>query len=104
MLLYSVYDKKAMCFFPPFCVDNKIQAIRALTGTVNRVGNDISSYPDDFALYYIGEFDINKAIISQPEIKVLECECRQLVSPELNGSGSLPEAMKAGNSPAAEER
>ena len=81
MKIFAVYDKKAMCYFPPFTTENKIQAIRGLEQTVNSSGNVINFYPDDFALYDIGEFDNKTGRVTQADIIQLECECRQLVRP-----------------------
>lgn len=81
MIICSVYDKKAMTFFPPFTCENKVVAIRSLEGTVNSSGNVINRYPDDFALYTLGDFDEKTGNITCFDIKVLECECRQLVQP-----------------------
>lgn len=91
MKIYSIYDKKALTYFPPFCVENKIQAIRGVEGTVNSSGNVLNSYPDDFALYFIAEFDEKTGKIKQNELNYLECEIRQLVrtermAPDLSGS------------------
>lgn len=103
MLIYAIFDKKAMIFFPPFCCENKIQAIRGLSGTVNHSGNVIFDYPDDFALYFLGEFEPSTGNITQPEIKYIECEARQLVTSVPNGSVTS-ETMRNASGPAAMER
>lgn len=52
-----MYDKKAMFFDSPFCVENDIQAARAFDQAVNDPRSTLSKYPADFALYYLGEYD-----------------------------------------------
>lgn len=81
MLLFALYDKKGMFYMPPFTVENKIQAIRGVEEAVNDSGTVIGRYPDDFALYFLGEFDNKTGKFVQPEMLTLECECRQLVRP-----------------------
>lgn len=89
MEFYAVYDKKAMCFFPPFTTENNVQAIRGIDEAVNSSGSVLNRYPDDFALYYLGDFDNKKGKISQKEMNELVCECRQLVRPTMSYSASL---------------
>lgn len=84
MLFYALYDKKAMCYFPPFTVENKIQAIRGVEREVNISDSVLNRYPEDFALYYLGEFDNKSGRIKQPDIMTFECECMQLLRPVQN--------------------
>ena len=96
MLICAVYDKKAMCFFPPFTVENRVMAIRGFEETVNAPGNVISRYPDDFALYTLGEFNEKQGNIVQYELKSLECEARQCVMPKewKNFNSSMDEGTR----------
>lgn len=54
MKIYSVYDKKAESFSPPYVAHNDLIALRNFEGSVNNPEFPISKYPDDFALYYLG--------------------------------------------------
>lgn len=54
MEIYSVYDKKAESFSPPYVAHNDLIALRNFEGTVNNADFPISKYPDDFSLYYLG--------------------------------------------------
>lgn len=52
--LYSIYDLKAEQFSPPQVYLNDMLALRAFEGIVNDDKMVISSYPEDFSIYYIG--------------------------------------------------
>lgn len=54
--LYSIYDSKAEQFSPPQVYHNDMLALRAFEGIVNDDKMLICKYPEDFSLYYIGNF------------------------------------------------
>ena len=54
--LYSIYDSKAEQFSPPQVYHNDLLALRAFEGIVNDDKMLIKKYPEDFSLYYIGNF------------------------------------------------
>lgn len=54
--LYSIYDSKAEQFSPPQVYHNDMLALRAFEGIVNDDKMLIKKYPEDFSLYYIGNF------------------------------------------------
>lgn len=95
MLIYAVYDKKGCFYMPPFTVENKIIAIRGLEQEVNTSGSVLNRYPEDFALYFLGEFDNKKGKIKQPGVLVLECECMQLVRPFLKRADEVGHVEKS---------
>ena len=56
MKLYSIFDAKANTFCAPFvCVSNGV-AVRQLMDLVQDEKTTISKYPEDFSLYFIGDF------------------------------------------------
>lgn len=56
MKLYSILDEKAGTFCPPFvCVSNGV-AVRQLMDLVQDEKTTISKYPEDFSLYFVGDF------------------------------------------------
>ena len=57
MKLYSVKDVKAASYFRPFPSVNDQVAIRDLKSLVNSKESEISNYPEDYELWYIGDFD-----------------------------------------------
>lgn len=55
--IFSLYDKKGQIYTTPFFFSQVGEATRALDGIVNNGQTQVSQYPDDFAMYKIGEFD-----------------------------------------------
>lgn len=55
--VYSIFDKKVGCYAPPFSVSHEAQAVRDLQTAVRSGGSQLSEYPEDFDLYYVGDFD-----------------------------------------------
>jgi len=56
MLVFAVYDKKMAEYGPPVAVSHVIEAERWFDSLVNGEGV-VSRYPEDFALYRIGDYD-----------------------------------------------
>lgn len=54
--LYSIYDSKAEQFSPPQVYHNDMLALRGFESIVNDDKMLIKKYPEDFTLYYIGNF------------------------------------------------
>lgn len=76
--MYSIYDKAAKAYNTPFFMHNKALAIRAFSDNVNsKEENNISKHPDQFSLFYLGEYDDSKAqfnINDQPELEATALE------------------------------
>lgn len=87
MELFSVYDKKAMFFDSPFCVENEVQAARAFDQAVNDPRSTLSKYPADFALYYLGEYDPGSGAIDRAVIPILKHEAMEFVRKSAVGEG-----------------
>lgn len=54
--IYSIRDIKVNAFRPPFTARNAAEAQRILSGALTQK-NQLSEYPQDFDLYYIGELN-----------------------------------------------
>jgi hypothetical protein len=60
--IYSIYDQDAKAFMRPFLLVNDGLAIRTFQDQINaEEANPLSTHPDKFTLYYIGEFDDHDA-------------------------------------------
>ncbi|QXP08299.1 MAG: nonstructural protein [Arizlama microvirus] len=59
MKLYSVYDKRAREFGSPMAMPTDAHAVRSFTQEVNRedTGNMLNQFPEDFAIYHVGDFN-----------------------------------------------
>jgi hypothetical protein len=62
--MYSIYDVKAEAFFPPFYTETEGLALRMIMETLSDPNSNLSKYPADFTLFYLGEFDDNTAEIT----------------------------------------
>ena len=67
--MYTIYDSKAETYLPPFYFQSHRDAIHAVTQTVNDGTSTINSYPEDFTLFHIGEYDSHTASINMLEAK-----------------------------------
>lgn len=96
MLMFAVYDKKAMFFDSPFCVENEVQASRAFEQSVLNPQSTISKYPADFALYYLGEYIASKGNVITSDVPRFRHEAMEFVKrlPEDDGNAmSSPKAI-----------
>lgn len=55
--IFSVYDKKAEAFLPPFYLHKTAQAVRAFADCVNDPKHQFGANPDDYTLFMLGEFE-----------------------------------------------
>jgi len=63
-LICGIRDGKAETFLPPFSVPTVGLARRLFGEAVNDKRTEIGKYPKDFTLYVIGDFDIEKGIVT----------------------------------------
>lgn len=80
MLMFAVYDKKAMFFDSPFCVENEVQASRAFEQAVLNPQSTISKYPADFALYYLGEYVSSKGNVIVTDVPRFRHEAMEFIN------------------------
>lgn len=56
---YSIRDSKSEVFHTPFFQKTHGEAERSFKKLTNDPSTDVNKYPEDFDLYYIGEYDDN---------------------------------------------
>ncbi|AXH74792.1 MAG: nonstructural protein [Microviridae sp.] len=61
--LFSVFDSKAVAFFPMFSCANIAIAQRTISDCLDEVGHPFAKNPGDYTLFHIGSFDDANAII-----------------------------------------
>lgn len=72
MKLYSFFDIMADSFTPPLCYTNDEEFVRFSVDHVLRDGKTlISTHPEDFRLFSVGEFDMSTGIISGPSLTLV---------------------------------
>lgn len=71
---YSIYDRKALQYHPPFFASTDGSALRSLTDLVNDSNSTIGRHPGDYVLYYIGDYDdqLGAMIPVSPLVHVLD--------------------------------
>lgn len=55
--IYSVQDKESNTFIAPFSMQTNRDAIEGFRVVINDEKTNYNKFPQDFALYYLGEFD-----------------------------------------------
>lgn len=55
--MYSVYDRKTLVYLPPYFALTDGAAIRTLSDAVADRNNMLAKHPNDYVLYFVGEFD-----------------------------------------------
>lgn len=64
MKIYSLFDKKAMNYGPVMAFPNDVTAIRAIEMDMVSSKSVVASYPHDFALMCLGEYDDSTGALS----------------------------------------
>lgn len=54
---YSIFDRKALQYHPPFFAGTDGAAVRMLSDTVNDPNTSLSRHPADYVLFHIGTYD-----------------------------------------------
>lgn len=54
---YSVYDRKTAAYHMPFYAPTDAAAARTLSDAVADPGSMLGRHPNDYVLYYVGDFD-----------------------------------------------
>lgn len=76
--IYSIYDQKSEVFNTPFFQQTHGEAERSFRSAVNDEKTLFSKYPEDYDLYYIGDYDDNEGKIKpepspQHMVKAIQC-------------------------------
>lgn len=70
---YTIYDKKAATYIPPFFGRTNRDAIEVVEPLLALRGGKLAEFPEDFILYRIGEFDpLTGVFVSCPPEVVCE--------------------------------
>jgi len=81
-LIFCVLDSKANVFGTPFTQHNEAMALRSFQRAAIDPASDVSVFPDDFALFQLGEYEDDTGAIT-PLIPVRHiCTARQFVHQE----------------------
>lgn len=72
IILCAVLDKKAKEFQAPFAQPNKAVACRSFMQAVNEDKSVLNKFAEDYALYMIGKFNVEKGTLKQENELLLE--------------------------------
>lgn len=61
--MFSIRDQKAEIFTPPFYKKTHGEAERDFNSLVNDSKSTVSQFPDDFDLYYVGDYDDQTGVV-----------------------------------------
>lgn len=62
--IYTIRDAKAECYLAPFTFRTDGEAIRAFGDSVADGKTPLAQHPEDYYLIRIGEFDVEKGVIT----------------------------------------
>lgn len=68
--MFAVYDVKAEAYMAPFSHQTKGLAIRSFCAAASDSNSVISKYPEDFALFELGEFDDMTGVLKPVKVPV----------------------------------
>lgn len=67
---YSVYDNKALQYYPPFFASTDGAAVRSLSDMANDSSTNIGKHPGDYVLYCVGTYnDQNGELVAERPLR-----------------------------------
>ncbi|QCQ85092.1 nonstructural protein [Blackfly microvirus SF02] len=66
-ILFSIYDRKAQYYLPPFTARSEADALRVFNEAVISSETPVSQYPADFDLLVLGAVDLETGVLT-PEM------------------------------------
>ena len=75
MIIVSVEDNLAKKFSNPFFTESEDEAVRMFKLAVNDSHNEmLNNFPEDYALWYLGEFDTKTGLIIPEPRKIIDAK------------------------------
>lgn len=82
--MYSVYDKVAQAYMPPFFTHNEGLAVRSFGASVNNPETVFFRHPTDYTLHKLGNFDDNSGEFELQHEPLKVCSAMDLKATEAN--------------------
>lgn len=76
--IYTIFDTKAKIYNKPFHQVNEAVALRTATDLANDSNSEIAKSPEDYILFYLGNYDDQSAQFELCEPKSI-CKFHELV-------------------------
>lgn len=84
--MYSVRDNAVGAYLAPFFMRSRGEALRSFVSACQNAEHEFSKHPDDYRLYFLGEYDDNTGRCVCPEAPDFILSARDAVrSPESPG-------------------
>lgn len=80
--VYTVKDTKSLVYGPPFMAHTHGEAERVIKETLSRGESTLSKYPEDFDLYFLGQWDDTSGKYEFHDSPQHMCKVVQLVEPK----------------------
>lgn len=85
--IYSIRDSKAEIFNTPFYQKTHGEAERNFRSLVNDEKSQVNKYPEDYALWYLGEYDDNTGSFTTLDQPQHILNAVQVIMPKNQASG-----------------
>jgi len=82
---YSLYDRKACTYSPPFFMASDGLALRALHDLVHDHATTVGRHPTDFVLFRVGKWSDDAGALEPLSPLQHICDAQTLVKVEVNG-------------------
>lgn len=84
--LYSVRDKCASAFLPPFCLPMDAMAVREFQRAARMEDHKFHVNPEDYSLYKLGHFDDESGLLipfTEPQFLIAAIQCQVVKTAEV---------------------
>lgn len=74
--MYSVYDRKTLTYLPPYFSVTDGSAVRMLSGELQDPKSMLSRHPNDYVLFFVGEFNDQDGAVApaHPLVHIIDCQ------------------------------
>lgn len=88
MKMYTFYDKKAVFHMTPLFLNDDNDAKRVACDVMRSGDSILSNYPEDYALYFVGDYNPSTAEVNNIIPPVLVAEMSQFKVVKINAENS----------------
>lgn len=88
---YSIYDRKALQYHPPFFASTDGAAVRSFSDLANDGNTTIGRHPADYVLFFVGTYnDGNAELVAESPLRhVMDATALLHVQPNLFTNGGV---------------
>ena len=71
LVFYAIYDSAVGAYMRPYVMQSDGQALRTFIDEVAREDSEIGKHPEDYSLFRLGSFDVEKGTLHPQDPKCL---------------------------------